>query len=293
MDKKRIIIYFLLFVVTFALATQGFTEINLNGLLLVFLITWGYFIAIFIIATIIKNNSIVDMGWGPGFVIGAWVSLIIRGNPTVLSYVIAIFITLWGLRLGYRITKRNWGKPEDFRYAKWREDWGDQVVLIAFFRVFTIQAIINFIVGSASYSIIIYNQFSFDNLNQIVVYIGLIVALIGLFFEVVGDEQLRRHIEKRTKTLMSDGLWSLTRHPNYFGEIMIWIGLYITGISLLFEANISIVFYLVLIISPILMSTVLIKISTPLLEENMKKYDGWDQYAKKTPMIFPFTKVSK
>lgn len=290
MDFKRIMIYLVLFALTLALATQGFTDLDINGLLLVLLITWGYFTVIFVIAQMIKNNSIVDMGWGPGFVIGAWVSLLVSDNPTLLSYVITIFITVWGLRLGYRIIKRNWGKPEDFRYADWRKEWGDNVVVIAFFRVFMIQAIINFIVGSASYTIILYNQFSFDHLNQVLVYMGLLVAFIGLFFEVVGDEQLRRHIKKGTRTLMKDGLWSLTRHPNYFGEIMIWIGLYITGLSLLFESNVVIVFYLLLIISPLLMSMVLIKISTPLLEKNMMKYDGWDDYSKNTPMIFPFTK---
>jgi steroid 5-alpha reductase family enzyme len=285
------VIYLLIFVITIAVATQGFTELNLDGLLLVFLITWGYFTVIFVVAQIMKNNSIVDLGWGPGFVIGSWVSLILREQPTVLSYIITIFITIWGLRLGIRITKRNWGKPEDFRYANWRKEWGKNVVIIAFFRVFMIQAIINFIVGSASYTIILYNQFDFNNFSQLIVYLGLVVALIGLFFEVVGDEQLRRHIQKGTRSLMKDGLWSMTRHPNYFGEIMIWVGLYVSGLVLLADSSVPIVFYLALVISPIIMSTVLIKISTPLLEKNMEKYDGWEKYCENTPMIFPVKKL--
>jgi steroid 5-alpha reductase family enzyme len=291
MNLKRIVIYLLIFVITIAVATQGFTELNLDGLLLVFLITWGYFTVIFVVAQIMKNNSIVDLGWGPGFVIGSWVSLILREQPTVLSYIITIFITIWGLRLGIRITKRNWGKPEDFRYANWRKEWGKNVVIIAFFRVFMIQAIINFIVGSASYTIILYNQFDFNNFSQLIVYLGLVVALIGLFFEVVGDEQLRRHIQKGTRSLMKDGLWSMTRHPNYFGEIMIWVGLYVSGLVLLADSSVPIVFYLALVISPIIMSTVLIKISTPLLEKNMEKYDGWEKYCENTPMIFPVKKL--
>lgn len=291
MNLKRIVIYLLIFAITIAVATQGFTELNLDGLLLVFLITWGYFTVIFVVAQIMKNNSIVDLGWGPGFVIGSWVSLILREQPTVLSYIITIFITIWGLRLGIRITKRNWGKPEDFRYANWRKEWGKNVVIIAFFRVFMIQAIINFIVGSASYTIILYNQFDFNNFSQLIVYLGLVVALIGLFFEVVGDEQLRRHIQKGTRSLMKDGLWSMTRHPNYFGEIMIWVGLYVSGLVLLADSSVPIVFYLALVISPIIMSTVLIKISTPLLEKNMEKYDGWEKYCENTPMIFPVKKL--
>ena len=153
-----------------------------------------------------------------------------------------------------------------------------------------VQGIINFIVGSASYVVIKYNEFVFSGASMVIVALGLLIALIGLFFEVVGDEQLRRHIEKSTKTIMDKGLWSVTRHPNYFGEIAIWVGLYIIGISLFVTTSVSIVYYLVLVISPLLMSTVLIKVSTPLLEKHMSKYDGWAEYAEKVPMIFPFTK---
>lgn len=290
MDKKRIIIYTLLFSATLAIATQGFTNLGLDGLIVPLIFTFVYFTTIFIIATVIKNNSIVDMGWGMGFVVGSWLTLLVTENPTVLSYVIVGFISVWGIRLSYRITKRNHGKPEDFRYAQWRKEWGDQVVIIAFFRVFMVQGIINFIVGSASYTAIKYNTFSFDSSNQYVVYVGLLIALIGLFFEVVGDEQLRQHISKGTHTLLQSGLWSITRHPNYFGEILIWIGLYISGITLLFSGSVNPFYYIVLVISPILMSVVLIKVSTPLLEKNMEKYDAWEDYTKRVPMLFPWAK---
>ena len=63
-----------------------------------------------------------------------------------------------------------------------------------------VQGIINFIVGSASYSIIKYNEFSFDLGHSYIVYLGLFISLTGLFFEVVGDEQLRRHINKGSLT---------------------------------------------------------------------------------------------
>jgi len=290
MDKKRIIIYTLLFTTLLALATQGFTKLGLDGLIVPMLVNFAYFTTIFIIATIIKNNSIVDIGWGMGFVIGSITSLLITENPTVLSYLIVGFITLWGVRLSLRLLRRNYGKPEDFRYAQWRKEWGNQVVIIAFFRVFMIQAIINFVVGSTSYTIIKYNNFAFSGSIQFVVYVGLLIAFIGLFFEVVGDEQLRQHIKKKTRTLLQTGLWSITRHPNYFGEILIWIGLYIAGISLVLNGDINIIYYVVLILSPIIMSVVLIKISTPLLEKNMTKYDGWEDYTKKVPMLFPWSK---
>ncbi len=201
-----------------------------------------------------------------------------------LTFAIVGFISLWGLRLSLRLLKRNYGKPEDFRYAQWRKEWGDKVVIIAFFRVFVIQAIINFVVGSASYAVIKYNEFTFESSTQYIVYLGLFIALVGLFFEVVGDEQLRQHISKGTHTLLQSGLWSITRHPNYFGEILIWVGLYVSGITMFFTGSVNPIYYIVLAISPLLMSLVLIKISTPLLEKNMEKYEAWEDYMKKVPM---------
>lgn len=287
MDIKRIVIYSFLFVLIAALASQGFTQL---GLVIPLILTFVYFTAIFIYAQILKNNSIVDIGWGMGFVIGSWVTLLTTESPTLLSYLVVAFITVWGVRLSVRLFKRNWGRPEDFRYAQWREEWGKNVVITAFFRVFMIQALINFIVGSAAYSTIRYNTFS-GGIDSIFVYGGLLIALIGLYFEVVGDEQLRKNIEenkrKGTKSLIQTGLWSITRHPNYFGEILIWVGLYLVGFTLLFTQAVHPLYYGLLIISPLLMSIVLIKISTPLLEKNMEKYAGWDEYSKRVPMIFP------
>ncbi len=289
MDIKRIMIYTVLLGITVAIATIGFQYFTTDALLIPMLVVLGYFTVFFIVAQVVKDNSIVDMGWGLGFVFGSWATLLITKEPTILSFVIVVFITLWGSRLSFRLIKRNWGKPEDFRYAQWRKEWGDKVVIIAFFRVFMVQGIINFIVGSASYVVIKFNEFTFSENTMIIVLIGLLLAFVGLFFEVVGDEQLRRHIKAGSRTLMNKGLWSITRHPNYFGEVLIWVGLYITGATL-FSSTVSLWYYLTLVISPVLMSLVLLKISTPLLERHMAKYDGWEAYTKKTPMIFPWGK---
>lgn len=290
MDIKRIVIYSVLFAAAVALATQGFSAFGTEGLLIPLGITFAYFTTIFVIATIISNNSIVDIGWGLGFVIGAWATLLTTEAPNLLAYALVGFITVWGLRLSIRLFNRNVGKPEDFRYAEWRREWGKNVVITAFFRVFMIQGLINFVVGSAAYSIIKFNAFSFDGLQVVLVGLGSVIALTGLAFEVIGDEQLRRHIQKKTRSLLQSGLWSITRHPNYLGEILIWNGIYLAGLSLLVTDSVPLVYYVTLVLSPLVMSTVLIKISTPLLEKNMAKYAGWAEYAQRVPMIFPFTK---
>lgn len=290
MDKRRIVIYTVLFAVLVALGTEGFTNFSMDGLLLPMAVTMGYFTIIFIIAQIVTDNSIVDMGWGFGFVLGAWTSFITTDNPTLLSYIVLGFITIWGMRLTVRLVRRNFGKPEDFRYVQWRKEWGDKVVITAFFRVFMIQGIINFIVGSASYAIIKYNDVELNTLAIVVAAIGLLISLIGFAFEVIGDEQLRRHIKSGKRELLTAGLWSITRHPNYFGEILIWNGLFVAGLSMVFSSSISVEYYLAMVLSPLVMSLVFIKISTPLLEKNMEKYDGWEVYTKNTPELFPWSK---
>lgn len=290
---KRIASYIALFIGAFAIATQFFTKIAFDGLMIPYLVILGYFTILFIVAQITKNNSIVDMHWGMGFVIGSWLSLWVTEDPTFLSYAIVVFITIWGLRLSYSLFKRNFGEPEDFRYQQWRKEWGKYVVIVAFFRVFMVQGTINFIVGSAPYSVIRYNEFSFDAPHRFLVYIAFAIALIGLFFEVVGDRQLKQHIKHGDGGLLTSGLWSLTRHPNYFGEIMQWVGLYLTGITLFFTNSVNPIYYLLLLISPVLMAGVLIRISTPLLEDHMEKYDGWDEYTKEVPKIFPWAKAKK
>jgi steroid 5-alpha reductase family enzyme len=291
MDIKRIIIYGLLFLAAIGLATLGFQAWGTEGLLVPLAITFAYFTSIFVVATIIHNNSIVDIGWGLGFVIGAWATLLITESPNLLAYLLVGFITLWGVRLSVRLFNRNVGKPEDFRYAQWRKEWGKNVVITAFFRVFMIQGLINFVVGSAAYTIIKFNAFVFEGLQAALVIVGFGIAVVGLLFEVIGDEQLRRHIQKKTRSLLQSGLWSITRHPNYLGEILIWNGIYISGFSLLLTDSVPWVYYLILVLSPLVMSAVLIKISTPLLEKNMEKYAGWAEYAQRVPMIFPFTKA--
>ncbi len=287
MGMTRWLIYPVLFVAALALATRGFTAFGADGLMFPLLITLTFFTLIFIIAQIVKDNSIVDMVWGMGFVIGSLSTLAFTEEPTVLSYVIVGFILVWGLRLSGRLIRRNWGRPEDFRYAQWRKEWGDKVVVTAFFKVFMLQGLINFAVGSASYAIIRFNTFEFGGWSTLAVVGGLFIAFTGLFFEVVGDEQLRRHIRKGDKTLMTSGLWKLTRHPNYFGEILIWSGLYLTGFSMI-GTDIGFVFYGILVVSPLIMATVLIKVSTPLLEKSMAGYPGWDDYVERTPMLFPW-----
>jgi len=239
------------------------------------IVTFSFFMILFIVAQILKNNSIVDIGWGIGFVISSWIVYFIEGTYSLASIVVLILVSLWGVRLFYHIAKRNIGKPEDFRYLNWRKAWGKWVVPRAFLQVFMLQATLQYLIGLPIFYLLEKGlEFSVYS------YIGVGLFLVGYFFQVLGDYQLKVHIGKKTGTLLETGLWSVTRHPNYFGESFMWVSIYL--VVLLSGGP----WYL--LVSPLVITSVLRFISIPILEESMKKRAGWDDYIKRVPVFYPF-----
>ncbi len=97
------------------------------------LIILGFMTILWIVSLILRNSSIVDIFWGTGFVIANWVyfALTPDGFPA-RKWLIVTLVTIWGLRLSLYILWRNWGKGEDFRYQKWREEAGGKMVVAEF-----------------------------------------------------------------------------------------------------------------------------------------------------------------
>lgn len=253
------------------------------------IIIFSYFFIFFIVATIIKNNSIVDIGWGLGFVVTAWLLAVINGF-TIEKVLINVLVSLWGLRLFYHILKRNAFQEEDFRYKNWRKAWGKWVVPRAFLQVFMLQGIFMFVVGLSVFYV---NAYGFPNGLQLSLWgyigsaIGLLLWLMGYVFEVIGDRQLRKHIANPNKEqkLMTKGLWAYTRHPNYFGEAVIWWGLAIIVIAGVGLSSAYVLF------SPIAITYLLRFVSgVPMLEKRMSKNPGWDAYAAQTNAFIPWFK---
>lgn len=243
-------------------------------LLLIFI----YFFIFFVIGTIIKNNSIVDMGWGLGFVIIAWYLMIENWNFLIPRVIMTVLVTIWGLRLFIHIIQRNLGKEEDFRYKKWREDWGKWLIPRAFLQVYMLQGLF---MGIISLPVILIRNES-GPWNLLILVIGLGIWILGFIFESVGDKQLKNFIgdpSNRGK-IMDRGLWKYTRHPNYFGEATMWWGIFLIGMS----AGISILS----IISPLTITTLLLFVSgVPMLEKSMKDKPGYQEYAERTSIFIP------
>ena len=239
-----------------------------------------FFTIIFVVAQILKNNSIVDSFWGPSFLLVAVYTLITAGEPVIRSYVLTAMVVIWALRLFFYITVRNWNKPEDYRYVNMRKRWGSSFPMLkAYLNVFLLQGVLSYIVGLP---IINTNASSSQSLT-LTSYIGIAFWIIGFLFETIGDAQLKAFKAKSENKgkLMTEGLWAYTRHPNYFGESAMWWGIFLVSFTTARD--------LIFIVSPIIMTLLLLYVSgVPLLEKKYKDREDFKAYAKRTSKFFPW-----
>lgn len=260
-----------------------------------------YFLTMFVIAQKIKNNSIVDIGWGFGFVLIAIYSLIfthfyqLGGGLDVYKIISALLMMAWGLRLFIYLAIRNIGKPEDYRYVAMRKKWGNNnPALKAFVRVFMSQAAFTFVIALPIYFAMMnpvgLNGAAPNLLSLIPLIVGAVVFVIGFIFQSVGDAQLKKFVETRKSRdeVMDKGLWKYTRHPNYFGESMMWWGQFIV---VMFSFNFL---GLISMISPLTITLLLIFVSgVPLLEKRYDNNPNYQAYKKRTSMFFPWFPKNK
>ena len=159
----------------------------MNMYLEILILLFLYFLTFFVIGQIIKNNAIVDIGWGLGFVLVAVYTFLRNPESGLKGILITAGICIWGLRLAYHIGKRNIGKAEDYRYVNMRKGWGTRFVLLkAFLQVYLLQMAIQYIVClPVIYANTTNQQMQWFN------WIGVVFWATGFFFESVGDYQLK------------------------------------------------------------------------------------------------------
>ena len=270
-----------------------------TGLIISLIVILLHFINYFWIAVKQNNFGIIDIGWGQGFVLVAWILMLTRTfllgvNPNVIAYITLVLTTIWGLRLSSHIHKRNHGKPEDKRYVAMRSKIKPPYVrLKSFVRIFLIQALFMMLISI----VLIANIMSgivlpIQPIAYVLLGLGLLVWFVGFYFQAVGDQQLATFIRdpKNKGQLITTGLWRYTRHPNYFGEVMMWWGIAILGFANGFE----IVYPILALISPLIVTWLLRYVSgVPLLEKHMKTKPGFDAYEKTTNIFFPWFPKAK
>ncbi|MEO1162633.1 MAG: DUF1295 domain-containing protein [Chloroflexota bacterium] len=246
----------------------------LSAMLLIWLsltLLWG-------ISLLITDASIVDIFWGAGFVFIAWCYVFLQDSITIRAWLMTLLVSLWGGRLVLYLAWRNLGKGEDFRYKRWRADAGQKWWWLSYIRVFMLQGVVMLIV---SVPILGVHQTAETSLNWLD---GLAIALwsIGFSFEVIGDWQLARFKSNPANEgkILDTGLWRYTRHPNYFGDAVVWWAFYILALA-------SGAWWT--IFGAITMTFFLMRVSgVPMLERSLKKRKpAYQAYVERTSSFFP------
>jgi steroid 5-alpha reductase family enzyme len=249
--------------------------IQCAALVAVYMTVW------FVLALFRKDNSIADIAWGLGFVLVAVVTFLRRGS-LFLPVLVTALVAVWGARLALHILLRNRKRGEDPRYAEWRRKWGRAFLWRSYFQVFLLQGLFLLVISSP---VILVNTRLWDRPpggGSGVWLAGFLLWCVGFFFEAVGDAQLarfKRDPGNRGK-IMDKGLWRYSRHPNYFGESLMWWGIFLVALQVPYGWT--------TVVSPVLITFLLVRVSgIPMLE---KKYAGnaeFQAYARRTSAFVP------
>ncbi len=248
--------------------------------------TFAMMTSLWICSLPIKDASIVDRFWGAGFVLIAWVLhlTVPSAEHNVTRAVVLALVTIWGLRLSLYIHVRNRGHGEDYRYAEMRRHHGSRFWWYSFLSVFSLQGILMLLVSAPI--ILVMSNPEVSKLTHFGV-AGFLVWIVGFVFEAGGDWQLTQFKKNPANKgqLLRDGLWSVTRHPNYFGDALQWWGLGIFAIPYG-------TFGIVVLAGPLLMTLFIRKVSgVDLLEKSLaNRKPGYEDYVRSTPPFLPSLK---
>ncbi len=241
-----------------------------------------FMMGVFFIAERIKRYDLVDAAWGSVFIVIAITAFLLQPGE-ILEFdaqsLVTLLVIIWGGRLTWHILKRiKATKAEDPRYVELRKTWKGNVRLNVFSRIYMTQAFIALLI---CIPVIHINLFADNGITQLA-WLGVAVWIVGFSFEVIGDRQLRNFVTNPANKgkLMDQGLWRYSRHPNYFGEVTQWWGIFLICLTTPFGW--------VGIIGPVLISYLILFVSgIPLNEKRFEGRPGWAEYKRKTSVFLP------
>jgi steroid 5-alpha reductase family enzyme len=246
--------------------------------LTIFLVVLLYMTAWFLLALWRRRNDLADIAWGGGFIAAALSAGWLQTGGTPRARLVILMVILWGVRLAVHIGLRNLGRGEDERYRKWREEWGRRWLLRSFLQVFLLQGVLLYLISLPVMAVVLAKPSPWTWLDGL----GLAVWTAGFFFEAVGDFQLAQFKKKPGSRgrIIQHGLWRYSRHPNYFGEVTLWWGIYLMALSTPGGW--------MTIIGPLTITILILKVSgIPLLEKKYVNNAAFQEYARRTSAFFP------
>jgi steroid 5-alpha reductase family enzyme len=221
--------------------------------------------------------SVVDTTWGLGFVVVALVAALVGEGTGWRRLALVVVVALWGLRLAWHVTRRNAGKGEDPRYVEMMAKEKGNPTWVAIRKVYLVQGLAVWFV-----SLPIQVSAAAGPGTTAIAVVGLLLWAVGLVFEAVGDAQLKafKADASHKGKVMDRGLWSWTRHPNYFGDSVVWWGLWLVAASA-WPGMLT-------VLSPVAMTYFLVfATGARLLEAHLAQRPGYADYQRRTSAFLP------
>ncbi len=234
----------------------------------------------YLVGLLARDNSLVDIAYGPAFVVAGWGGWWAAGQPLHFRpLLLLVLITLWGLRLGLHIGLRHRGRGEDFRYRAFREAWGTTILWRSYLQIYLLQGLVVLVILSP----VLLTIAAPGAGPRLADALGALLFAAGFLFEAVGDWQLLRFKRDPANRgrIIEEGLWRYTRHPNYFGEALLWWGILCIGLGSPLG--------LWGLVSPLTIAFLLLKVSgIPMLEAKYADNPEFLAYKARTNAFFPW-----
>jgi len=252
------------------------------SLLLAIILVWLLQSLGWVLSQLLKKNDIVDIFWGIGILLVTLTALLWNGFQSVALIIITLLTTIWAGRLSYHIFTRNHGQAEDRRYQELSKNWKNPM-LDSYLQIWILQGGLMIALGMSALSLT--GSGSVGSVNLLI--LGCIIWAGGFYFQYTGDKQLKAFQSRSENAgkIMTSGLWAKTRHPNYFGEVVMWWGIWLIAAS-------SIGWWAVLaLISPVAITYLILKVSgIPMAEANLdiQNRPDWIAYKKRTNAFLPW-----
>lgn len=251
-----------------------------DNLIAILLISFAIQLVFYLIAATLKTDKFTDLAYGSTFVI-ITVYLINTNPQNLYTLAISSLIIVWGIRLSSYLFLRIINIGRDKRFDGIREK------PLAFLQFWILQAA-SIVIIISPLSVIIHSPNTDPNI--LFYFLGLFIWICGFSIESIADYQKNIFKKSNPDLWVSVGLWSYSRHPNYFGEILVWVGVFISS-STLFTNNLQ----YMSVISPIFIATLLLFVSgiPPLEKHQMQKYGNNSKYLKylsETNKLIPIPK---
>lgn len=225
-------------------------------LIFVYMSSW------YVISMIKKRNDVADIAWGIGFILVSIINLI--QHPSIAIIISTILISIWGIRLSLHIYTRNKNRGEDIRYKSYKKN--------AYIIVFMLQGLFMWLI-----CLPLMHTNTFPTLKNL---FGVVIWIIGFYFEATADRQLKDFVKNKQHKgeIMQEGLWAYSRHPNYFGEVTMWWGIWLLNLGQSFWT----------IVGPLTITFLITKVSgIPLLEKKYENNRAFQEYKKRVSVFIP------